>query len=95
MAKKRGLPEKQDVLQMLGRLAFGKPNDCVRLALREDAPVDKLDLTLLSEIKCSDKGAVEVKLVDRLQALERLAELLEDGSQAAALLSALQGAEAP
>lgn len=94
MEKRGRMPKKRDVLQMLGQLAFGRPNDCVKLALRSSEAVDDLDLTLLSEIRCSEKGTVEVRLIDRLQALERLAEMLDDGSQAAELLSALQGKDA-
>ena len=37
--------------------------------------VDALELSLLSEIKRNEKGTVEIKLVDRIRALERLMEL--------------------
>ncbi len=59
-----------DVARRLAELAFGRANDCVKLALSEDPAVDQLDLSLLSELKRSEKGTVEVKLVDRLKALE-------------------------
>ena len=78
----------------LAELAFGKANDCVRLVLDEDARMEKLDLSLLSEVKRSDKGAVEVRLIDRLRALEQLAELAsENGSDLESFLKALQGGE--
>ena len=82
---------RQDVTRRLAELAFGKANDCVRLAL-EDAPkLDKLDLSLLSEVKRNDKGTVEIKLIDRLRALEQLAEVAEDDqSDMDAFLQALQ-----
>ena len=89
-----GEVRRQDVTRRLAALAFGRANDCVRLAL-EDAPsLDKLDLSLLSEVKRNDKGTVEIKLIDRLRALEQLAEVAEeDKSDMDAFLQALQGNE--
>ena len=89
-----GEVRRQDVTRRLAELAFGRANDCVRLAL-EDAPsLDKLDLSLLSEVKRNDKGTVEIKLIDRLRALEQLAEVAEeDKSDMDAFLQALQGNE--
>ena len=85
---------REDVARRLAELAFGKANDCVRLVLDEDARMEKLDLSLLSEVKRSDKGAVEVRLIDRLRALEQLAELAsETGSDLESFLNALQGGE--
>ena len=73
-------------------MAFGKPNDCVKLALCEDVDIEKLDLSMLTEIKRSEKGTVEIKLIDRLQALEQLATVA-DGEQTDMddFLKALQG----
>ena len=77
----------------LAELAFGKPNDCVRLALEEVADLEKLDLSLLSEIKRSEKGMVEIKLIDRLRALEQLAQSAgEEKTDVEAFLQALQSA---
>ena len=89
-----GRIRREDVTRRLAELAFGKANDCVRLAL-EDAPdLEKLDLSLLSEVKRNDKGTVEIKLIDRLQALEQLAEVAgEDGGDLESFLQALQGGE--
>ena len=70
-----------DVARRLAELAFGKSNDCVRLALEDGAPLDKLDLSLLSEVKRNYKGTVEIKMIDRLQALEQLERLAEADSQ--------------
>ena len=76
----------------LAELAFGKANDCVRLALEDEPSLDKLDLSLLSEVKRNDKGTVEIKLIDRLRALEQLAEVAEEEkSDMDAFLQALQG----
>lgn len=82
---------REDVTRRLAELAFGKANDCVRLVL-EDAPVlEKLDLSLLSEIKHNDKGTVEIKLIDRLKALEQLAQVAgQDGMDPEEFLRALK-----
>ena len=87
-----GQVTREDVARRLAELAFGKANDCVKLVL-EDAPrVGRLDLSLLSEVKRNDKGTVEVKLVDRLRALEQLALLAQDkGQDLESFLQALQG----
>ena len=63
---------RKDVLRRLAQLAFGRANDCVKLVLLDHPELDKLDLSLLSEVKRNDKGTVEVKLVDRIRALEQL-----------------------
>ena len=87
-----GEVRRQDVTRRLAELAFGKANDCVRLALEDEPSLDKLDLSLLSEVKRNDKGTVEIKLIDRLRALEQLAEVAEEGSSDMdAFLQALQG----
>lgn len=86
--------QKRDVTRRLAELAFGKANDCVKLALEEAPSLDKLDLSLLSEVKRNEKGTVEVKLIDRLRALEQLAELAgEDKENLDAFIQALQGGE--
>ena len=69
---------RQDVLRRLAQLAFGKANDCVKLVLCEKPDLDALDLSLLSEVKRNEKGTVEVKLIDRVKALQ---ELLQAGAQ--------------
>ena len=88
-----GQIKREDVTRRLAELAFGKANDCVRLAL-EDAPkLDRLDLSLLSEIKRNEKGTVEIKLIDRLQALEQLAQAAgQSGADPEEFLRALQQA---
>jgi hypothetical protein len=82
---------RRDVTRRLAELAFGKANDCVRLALEDDPSMDKLDLSLLSEVKRNDKGTVEIKLIDRLRALEQLALVAEEEkTDLEAFLQALQ-----
>lgn len=79
----------EDTVRRMVELAFGRTNDCVRLALESDVDIDKLDLSLLSEIKRSDKGTVEVKLMDRMRVLERLLELGGGRDEASDLFRAL------
>ena len=87
-----GEVRRQDVTRRLAELAFGKANDCVRLALEDEPSLDQLDLSLLSEVKRNDKGTVEIKLIDRLRALEQLAEVAqEEENDMDAFLQALQG----
>ena len=89
-----GKVSRADVTRRLAELAFGKANDCVRLALEDDPQLGRLDLSLLSEVKRNDKGTVEVRLVDRLKALEQLALLAEgEGNDLESFLKALQGGE--
>ena len=86
--------QRRDIQRRLAELAFGRANDCVKLVLEDKPQVDALDLSLLSEVKRSDRGAVEVKLIDRLRALEALGGMVghEEGEMKA-FLQALRGGE--
>lgn len=86
-----GEVNRQDVARRLAELAFGRANDCVRLVL-EDAPeLKKLDLSLLSEVKRNEKGTVEIRLIDRLRALEQLSLMAkEDHTDLEAFLQAMR-----
>ena len=87
-----GRVTREDVARRLAEIAFGKVNDCVKLVLEETPKVGRLDLSLLSEVKRNEKGTVEIRLVDRLRALEHLALLAQDqGQDLESLLKALQG----
>ena len=87
-----GTLTREDVARRLAELAFGKANDCVRLVLDDDAKLDGLDLSLLTELKRNDKGTLEVRLVDRLRALEQLAVLAQSsGTDLESFLQAMQG----
>lgn len=91
---RQGRLRREDVLRRLAELAFGQPNDCVRLALEELPDLKGLDLSLLSEIKRSDKGMVEIRLIDRLKVLEHLAQAMEtEGAGMSELLRALGSGE--
>ena len=86
-----GRIRREDVTRRLAELAFGKANDCVRLALEDEPELSRLDLSLLSEVKRNEKGTVEIKLIDRLKALEQLALAAgEDSDGAKEFLRALQ-----
>ena len=87
-----GQVRRQDVTRRLAELAFGRANDCVRLALEDSPDLGTLDLGLLSEVKRNEKGTVEIRLIDRLRALEQLA-LMTDGENTEAFLQALRGAD--
>ena len=90
-----GKVTREDVTRRLAELAFGKANDCVRLALEDDPQLGRLDLSLLSEVKRNDKGTVEIKLIDRLKALEQLAQVAgDDGGEMEQFLAALRGENA-
>lgn len=85
---------KEDVIRRLAQLAFGRANDAVSFALHpEKAEPDAMDLSAVAEFKVTDKG-VEVKLIDRLKALELLYGLLgsDDESGAEELYRALEDA---
>ncbi|MBE6942161.1 MAG: XRE family transcriptional regulator [Ruminococcaceae bacterium] len=87
-----GTLTREDVARRLAELAFGKANDCVKLVLDDDAKLDGLDLSLLTELKRNDKGTLEVRLVDRLRALEQLAVLAQSsGTDLESFLQAMQG----
>lgn len=86
---------REDAVRRLAQLAFGRANDAARLALRPaEVDPETLDLSAVAELKVTDKGGVEVKLVDRVRALEALCGLLEDsgGSGAKELYRALEDA---
>ena len=87
-----GEVRRQDVNRRLGELAFGRVNDCVRLAMEENPCLDELDLSLLSEVKRSEKGMVEIKLIDRLRVLEQLAQVTgEERTEMENFLKAMRG----
>jgi hypothetical protein len=81
---RRGDIRRTDVIRRMAELAFGRANDCVRLVLEDMPDVDSLDLSLLSEVKRNEKGTVEIKLLDRVRALEQLLGAVAQGNDAAA-----------
>lgn len=73
--------KEEDVLERITALAFGKANDAVKLVfLDPEQPeqleeIGKLDLSMVSEVKRSGNGSVEVKLLNRIALLELLTQL--------------------
>ena len=71
---------REAVLRQMKQMAKSRPNDVVKLAFLDEeqlGEIDKLDLMMLSELKRTGNGGVEVKLNDRLKTLERILELLD------------------
>lgn len=77
--RKAGLPTRQDVLRRLGQMVLGQIVDVKELTDRERL-AQKLDLSAVTELKITDKG-MEMKLIDRVQALETLWGFLEEGGE--------------
>ena len=97
MRKASGKLSREELLRQMQALALARVNDAVKLAYLSgedwDA-IDSLDLSALTEFKRSGSGAVEIRLTDRMQALEKLMDLLQDRQGAGQeLLRALAGGE--
>ena len=74
-----GQMREEDAGRRLAQLAFGRANDAVALALRpREMDPETLDLSAVTEFRVTDKGGVEIKLADRVKALETLCHLLEE-----------------
>lgn len=72
---------REAAIRKLGELAVAPVNDAVKLAfLEEGSGVDTLDLTGLTEFRRTDKGGVEIRLVDRAAILRDLAMLTDERS---------------
>lgn len=90
------MTEKESIKEGLKHLAFGNCNDAVVLAFADELPpksvIEKLDLFNVSEIKRVKGGGVEIKLFDRLKALEKLYEIensSENHDKATEIINAL------
>ena len=60
---------REDIVEALKKIAFGRANHGVELAYLEKATpqrVQRMDLSAVAEFKRSANGAVEVKFVDRV-----------------------------
>ena len=76
---------REALLEQMGRLAFARVNDAVKLAFlpeEERDVIGRLDLSALTEFRRSGAGTVEMKFTDRMRALERLLELSGPGGEA-------------
>ena len=75
---------REALLEQMGRLAFARVNDAVKLAYlpeEEREAIGRLDLAALTEFRRSGAGTVEMKFTDRMRALERLLELTSPGGE--------------
>ena len=73
--------KREHILKEVRRLAKGRVNDAVRLAFLSELELEEikgLDLSGVKEFKRSGNGTVELKFVDRLEALQWLSEQAED-----------------
>ena len=82
MGKRTNSLSREKLLQQMCDIARVRFNDVVRLAyLTEEQAdqIDGLDLTALREFKRSSSGAVEIKLADRVEVLEKVMQLMNEG----------------
>jgi len=80
MGKQSRPTSKEIVLRKMYSLAGVRFNDVIRLAFLTQDQADQIDtmnLTALKEFKRAANGAVEIKLIDRIQVLEKVLELLD------------------
>lgn len=80
MEKRKNERWMRKILRKIETLADGRVNDAVKLAFLDEntmESLDGMDLSAVAEFKRHGNGAVEVKLVDRLAVLEKLAELVD------------------
>ena len=82
----RAQRDRKEILEQIRSMARSRPNDAVKLAFLDQEQmesIDGMDLMMLSELKRSGNGGVEIKLNDPLQTMERLLELLDDQKEQA------------
>ena len=70
--------EHQEAIEKLRDIAYGQPNDTVKFLLEDPeklmSSIGNMDLTMLSEIRKGANGILEIRLIDRLQAIKMLLE---------------------
>ena len=80
MAKKE--ISREAILRELKKIALSKPNAGIELAYMEKPSrqvIQRLDLSAVSEFRRNSAGAVELRFIDRVKALQTLCELLDGG----------------
>lgn len=84
MARRKRINQK-DVIDGLGRLAFGDIQDAVTLLFETEdsilSSLPSLDLFNVSEIKRQKGGGMEIKFFDRIKALDKLREIMDAGDK--------------
>ncbi len=87
--EKEALADENLISAGLQRLAFGSCADAVKLILsvnQNTSPdIDSLDLFNVAEIKFTCGKSMEIKFFDRLKALEKLAEVSQNGKETGAI----------
>ena len=84
MTKTVRLPNREQILRRMWRLANAGAGDAVRLAFvsQEDwKDLEKLELDALTEFKRGSNGVVELKFADRARLLERLLDAVDRGGE--------------
>lgn len=84
VAKTRGLPDREQIIKRMWKLANAGAGDAVRLACfppEEWCGTDGLDLDALTEFKRGSNGVVELKFADRGRLLERLLDAVDHSGE--------------
>lgn len=98
VAKVVKLPDREQIIKRMWRLANAEAGDAVKLACfppEEWQEPEKLDLDALTEFKRGSNGVVELKFVDRGRLLERLLDAVDHSGedQVDRFLQAMEGQE--
>lgn len=96
MSKTVRLPNREQIIRRMWRLANAEAGDAVRLACfppEEWQDTETLDLDALTEFKRGSNGVVELKFVDRGRLLERLLDAVDHSGedQVDRFLQAMEG----
>ena len=96
MAKARGLPDREQIIRQMWKLANAGAGDAVKRACfppEEWQGTQGLNLEALTEFKRGSNGVVELKFVDRGRLLERLLDTVDHSGedQVERFLQAMEG----
>ncbi len=84
VAKTTRLPDREQIIRRMWRLANAEAGDAVRLACfpaEEWRGAEGMDLDALTEFKRGSNGVVELKFVDRGRLLERLLDTVDHSGE--------------
>lgn len=84
MANAKRLPNREQIIRRMWKLANAGAGDAVKLACflpEERCGTDGLDLDALTEFKRGSSGVVELKFVDRGRLLERLLDTVDHSGE--------------
>ncbi|GHV28860.1 hypothetical protein FACS189481_0410 [Clostridia bacterium] len=78
---------RDQIIRMLKKCVFGTAKNAIKLLFNNEEEmhkqIKKLDLLNVAEIKKGKNNSIEIKFVDRLKALDKLCELMNDVDEAA------------